>query len=105
MSYNPASGQWTRLNKAPITTAGLTINSLYNGYKVYFAVSTLAKKAGNLYRESDKSPSVMVVPQGAAPQAPARASQPAAPRAPAAPPIAPAATQKQSRLDPPPLNF
>jgi hypothetical protein len=66
MSYNPASGKWTRLNRAPITAASQTINGLYNGYKVYFAVSTLAKKSENLYQESDKSPSVLVVPQGAA---------------------------------------
>jgi hypothetical protein len=66
MSYNPASGKWTRLNRAPITTASQTVNGLYNGYKVYFAVSTLAKKEGNLYQESDKSPSVMAAPMGAA---------------------------------------
>ncbi len=65
MSYNPASGKWTRLNKAPITGTSQTINGLYNGYKVYFAVSTIAKKADNLYQESEKSPAVMVVPQGA----------------------------------------
>jgi hypothetical protein len=65
MTYNPASNKWTRLNKAPIQTLGLTVNSLYNGYKVYFAVSTLGHKAGynGVYRESDKSPSVMVVPR------------------------------------------
>jgi hypothetical protein len=65
MTYNPASGKWTRLNRAPITATSQTINGLYNGYKVYFAVSTLAKKSENLYQESDKSPSVLVVPQGA----------------------------------------
>ncbi len=64
MSYNPASGKWTRLNKAPITSPSQTVNGLYNGYKVYFAVSTIARKADNLYQESEKSPSVMVTPQG-----------------------------------------
>lgn len=65
MSYNPASGKWTRLNKAPISGTSQTINGLYNGYKVYFAVTTIAKKADNLYQESEKSPSIMVVPIGA----------------------------------------
>jgi|GEM_PF-912509 hypothetical protein len=73
MSYNPASGKWTRLNKAPITSPSQTINGLYNGYKVFFAVSTLAKKEGNLYQESDKSPSVVAMPQGgAAPRLPTK---------------------------------
>jgi hypothetical protein len=77
MTYNPAGGKWTRLNKAPITTASQTVNGLYNGYKVYFAVSTLAKKEGNLYQESDKSPSVMASPQGsAAPRMPRGAGAP-----------------------------
>lgn len=76
MSYNPASGKWTRLNKAPISGTSQTINGLYNGYKVYFCVSTLAKKSTNLYQESDKSPSVMVVPQGSAPAAEPKPSAP-----------------------------
>jgi hypothetical protein len=71
MSYNPAGGQWTRLNKGPITGTSQTVNGLYNGYKVYFAVTTIAKKADNLYQESEKSQAVMVVPQGAATAAPA----------------------------------
>lgn len=66
MSYNPASGKWTRLNKAPITGSSQTINGLYSGYKVYFAVTTIARKADNLYQESEKSTPVMVVPQGPA---------------------------------------
>jgi len=90
MTYNPGSGQWTRLNKAPITTPGLTVRSLYNGYKVYFAVSTLAHKSGNVYQESDKSPSVLVVPQASSAPAPARKN--------GAPP-------SDSSLAPPPLNF
>ena len=77
MSYNPASGKWTRLNRAPITATSQTINGLYNGYKVYFSVSTLAKKSDNLYQESDKSPSVLVVPQG--PATPLPQSRPAVP--------------------------
>jgi hypothetical protein len=64
LSYNPSSGKWTRLNKAPITGTSQTVNGLYNGYKVYFAVTTIAKKGDNLYQESEKSAPVMVVPQG-----------------------------------------
>jgi hypothetical protein len=66
MTYNPASGKWTRLNKAPITGTSQTINGLYNGYKIYFTVTTIAKKADNLYQESEKSQVVTVVPQAAA---------------------------------------
>lgn len=66
MSYNPAAGKWTRLNRTPIVASSQTINGLYNGYKVYFAVSTLAKKVANLYQESEKSAAVLVVPEGAA---------------------------------------
>jgi len=80
MTYNPAGGKWTRLNKAPIAGTSQTINGLYNGYKVYFAVSTLAKKEGNLFQESDKSPSVMAAPQGGpAPKAPAGGGPPPLP--------------------------
>jgi hypothetical protein len=75
MTYNPNSGQWTRLNKAPITTTSLDVKSLYNGYKIYFAVSTLARKGENLYQESQKSQPIMVIPQAA----PAAASTQAAP--------------------------
>lgn len=65
MTYNPAGGKWTRLNRAPIVGTSQTINGLYNGYKIYFAVTTIAKKADNLFQESEKSQPVMVVPIGA----------------------------------------
>jgi hypothetical protein len=102
MSYNPASGQWTRLNKAPITGNSQTINGLYNGYKVYFAVSTIAKKSDNLYQESEKSPSVVVIPQGSGAPAP-RISPPKT--APPAPMVSPGNTAPAKKLPPPPLNF
>ena len=125
MSYNPSSGQWTRLNKVPITSNTQTINGLYNGYKIYFAVSTIARKADNLYQESDKSPSVMVIPQGSgqAPAAPkpvptqvpaAKAAVPvakpavpakAAPAAPVVDPGAASSPPTNSKLPPPPLPF
>jgi Fibronectin type III domain len=62
MSYNPDSKQWTRLNTSPIVATTMTVKNLYKGYKVYFCVSTLRHKAGLVYRESDKSPAVMVIP-------------------------------------------
>jgi hypothetical protein len=64
-TYNPAGGKWIRMNKAPITGTSQQVTRLYNGYKVYFAVTTIAKKADNLYQESEKSTPVAVVPQGA----------------------------------------
>ncbi|MGH7441182.1 MAG: PorV/PorQ family protein [bacterium] len=62
MSYDPANRQWTRLNKEPIHGTSMAIRSLYSGYKVYFCVSTLRRKADNLYLESDKSKSVVIIP-------------------------------------------
>ncbi len=61
MAYDPAAKQWTRLNKSPITGTSMTVRGLYRGFKTYFCVSTLARKSLNLYRESDKSPAVVVV--------------------------------------------
>ncbi len=63
MSYDPHNRQWTRLNQSPIQGTHMTIRNLYSGYKVYFCVSTLARKTSDLYRESDKSYSVMAVPK------------------------------------------
>ncbi|HTB22763.1 MAG TPA: PorV/PorQ family protein [bacterium] len=62
MSYSPNAKEWTRLNKAPITSTSMTVKNLYAGYKVYFCVSTLAHKSGEVYRESDKSKVVVVTP-------------------------------------------
>jgi hypothetical protein len=127
MCYNPAEGKWIKLNKtAPIVGTSQTLNGLYAGYKTYFAVTTLARKGDNLYQESERSPSVMVVPTGAAaPKAPAAApaAKPVATPAPAkaapapkaqptAPPAPPApmgggneGPPKSSNLPPPPLPF
>jgi hypothetical protein len=63
MSYNPDAKEWTRLNKSPVTSTSMSVKNLYNGYKVYFCVSTLARKSANLYRESDKSAPVVVIPR------------------------------------------
>lgn len=98
MSYNPASGKWIQLNKkGPITGNSQTVNGLYNGYQTSFAVSTLARKADNLYQESEKSMVVSVVPQGAS-AAPAPAAAPAAPAPKPTPPPA-------SKVAPPALKF
>ncbi|HTA17470.1 MAG TPA: fibronectin type III domain-containing protein, partial [bacterium] len=62
MAYSPEAKQWTRLNTSPITATVMTVKNLYKGYKVYFCVSTLKHKSGRVYRESDKSAAVMVIP-------------------------------------------
>src|SRR5665213_1078080 len=49
MAYDPHAKEWTRLNKSPITTTSMSVHNLYNGYKIYFCVSTLARKSDNLY--------------------------------------------------------
>ena len=95
MSYNPASGKWFQLNKkGPITGNSQTVNNLYNGYQTSFAVSTLARKADNLYQESEKSIVVSVVPQGGP-----RAAAPVTPKP--APPMA----KPGVKPPPPKLNF
>jgi len=108
MSYNPKSGKWFHMNpKGPIVGSSQTVSGLYNGYQIYFAVSTLARKADNLYQESEKSLVVSVVPQGSSSRQP-----PAAQAAPAAPAARPAVNQApaakpavKERPAPPALNF
>lgn len=115
MSYNPASGQWYRVKSHDHHEA--TVNKLYNGYNMYFAVSSIRKKSDNTWEESPKSEPVQVrpmAPGGVAPNSgavrpatPAAPIQPkpAAPKTAAPAPAKPVAKPagKPKALEPPPL--
>jgi hypothetical protein len=60
MSYNPAKGQWFKLNKTPVTGVSIGSGGLYNNYNYYFAVT--AVQDGSSGKESEKSEPVMIMP-------------------------------------------
>jgi hypothetical protein len=134
INYNPANENgWKKLNtRGPLKGTAQAVPGLYEGYKVYFAVTTVALKPGetNLYQESMRSPSVAVeiprsqgsvapaaplAPKAVAPVATPVATKAAAPVAPAAAKAAPAppviapptsnGPPTNSKLPPPPLPF
>jgi hypothetical protein len=60
MSYNPAGGQWYRVKSHDHHEA--IVNKLYNGYTIYFAITSIRRKADGSWEESLKSEPVAVRP-------------------------------------------
>jgi hypothetical protein len=103
MSYNPSSGQWYRVKSHD--NHATTVNKLYNGYNIYFAVSSIRRKSDGTWEESAKSEPVLVKPvaPGAAAQAKPAAAKPTASQKQSQP--APAQRKKPAvaPMEPPPL--
>ena len=63
MSYNPAKGQWYKLNQRGLVKgSSVSSGGLYNNYNYYFAVTSVM--AGTPSKESEKSAPVIVHAQG-----------------------------------------
>jgi hypothetical protein len=72
MTYDPKGGQWFKVRGFDGTKT--TVNKLYNGYMMYFAVSSVRKKPdGSISEESPKSEPVLIKPNGQGNSAPANA--------------------------------
>ncbi len=66
MSYDPAKGQWYKLTGKPVGAITQTIGKMYNGTKVFFAVTAARTKSDGTFEESQKSEPLELHPKAAA---------------------------------------
>jgi hypothetical protein len=103
MAYNPATGPWYRVKSH--NHYETTVNKLYNGYNIYFAVSAIRKKADGSWEETAKSAPVLVRPSAPRADTPSgTSSAKPAPAAKATPKPTPRPTPRpKANLEPPAL--